>query len=417
MRFIHAADLHLDSPMAGLRARHGVRADDVSRSTRTAYRRMIDIAIRETVDLVLIAGDVFDRDWTDYSTGLFFVSGLSDLGKAGIRVALIRGNHDAEGCISRRLGWPSNVHELGSRGPSTYLVEDLGVAIHGQSFPDRAVTENLAAAYPPPKAGWFNIGLLHTSADGRYGHDTYAPCSLEDLTGKGYDYWALGHVHQRRVLSENPWVVIPGNLQGRHVNEPGEKSFTLVSVEGGRVREVTHCPAADLRWVDLRIDMSRAASIEDALPLVAEALGSAATDAHDQAIAARLRLVGASPAHGALIAERERLEAECDSLAEQAFGTILIEKILIETRPAAVLEDAALARADLAPLVRAICDDPIESSELRSTLEEALARLPVNLREHRDVGLTHIGDERFAKLLADAQALLAHRLTAGDRRR
>ncbi len=166
------------------------------------------------------------------------------------------------------------MHEFDSRGPSTYLLDDLGVAIHGQSFPDRAVTENLAAAYPPPKAGWFNIGLLHTSADGRYGHDTYAPCSLEDLTGKGYDYWALGHVHQRRVLAEDPWVVFPGNLQGRHVNEPGEKGFTLVTVEGGRVRELVHCPADDLQWVDLRIDVSRAASIEDALPLVAEAFAA-----------------------------------------------------------------------------------------------------------------------------------------------
>jgi DNA repair exonuclease SbcCD nuclease subunit len=416
MRFIHAADLHLDSPMAGVRAHHGTGTSDVSSATRTAFRRLIDVAIGEKVDLVLIAGDVFDRDWTDYATGLFFVSGLSDLGKAGIRVALVRGNHDAEGCISRRLAWPPNVHEFASRSPSTYLLEDLGVAIHGQSFPDRAVTENLAAAYPPPKPGWFNIGLLHTSCDGKYGHDTYAPCSLADLTGKGYDYWALGHVHQRRVLAEDPWVVFPGNLQGRHVNEPGVKGFTLVAVEGGRVREVAHVPADDLRWIELRIDLSRAATLDDALPSIAEALATASAGGDDRAIAARLRLVGPSPAHGALIAEHERFAAECDSLAEQAPGSVTIEKILIETRPAAE-PGAGAGRADLAPLVRAICDDPIESSELRSTLEEALARLPINLREHRDVGLTLIGDERFAKLLADAEALLAYRLGAGDGRR
>jgi DNA repair exonuclease SbcCD nuclease subunit len=417
MRFIHAADLHLDSPMAGLRARHGTLADDVSGATRTAFRRMIDVAIREKVDFVVIAGDVFDRDLTDFAPGLFFVSGLSDLGKAGIRVALIRGNHDATGRISRNLKWPANVYEFGSRAPSTHLLEDLGVAIHGQSFPDRAVTENLAAAYPPPKAGWFNIGLLHTSADGNYGHDTYAPCNLADLTGKGYDYWALGHVHQRRVLAENPWVVFPGNLQGRHVNEPGEKGFTLVSVEGGRVREVLPCPVESLRWVDLRIDVSRAESIEDALPAIAEAFAEASARADDRALAARLRLVGASPAHGALIAERERLEAECDSLAEQALGTILIEKILIETRPAAFPSDPALVRTDLAPLLRGVAEDAHETADLRLGLEDALRRLHPTLTSRDDVGLTHIGDDRFAKLLADAEALLAHRLGAGVRRR
>ncbi len=417
MRFIHAADLHLDSPMAGLRARHGALAEDTSRATRAAFRRMIDVAVRDKVDLVVIAGDVFDRDWTDYSTGLFFASGLSDLGKAGIRVALIRGNHDATGRISRNLSWPSNVHELGSRGPSTYLLDDLGVAIHGQSFPDRAVTENLAAAYPPPKAGWFNIGLLHTSCDGKYGHDTYAPCTLEDLVGKGYEYWALGHVHQRRVLSESPWVVYPGNLQGRHVNEPGEKGFTLVDVEGGRVREVAAYSADSLRWVDLRIDISGATSLEEALPSIAEAFATACAGRNDRALAARIRLGGASPAHGALIAERDRLEAECDSLAEQAVGTILIEKILIETSPRAHRDDPGLSRADLAPLLRAIREDVHEAAELRLGLEDALRRLPTNLTTLDNVGLIPLGDERFAKLLADAEALLAHRLVERGRSR
>jgi DNA repair exonuclease SbcCD nuclease subunit len=417
MRFIHAADLHLDSPMAGLRARHGTRAIDIAAATRAAFRRMIDTAIREKVDLVLIAGDVFDRDLSDFAAGLFFVSGLSDLGKAGIRVALIRGNHDAEGRISRNLGLPPNVHEFGSRAASTYLLEDLGVAIHGQSFPDRAVTENLAAAYPSPKPGLLNIGLLHTSADGNYGHDTYAPCSLDDLVGKGYDYWALGHVHRRLVLSQDPWVVFPGNLQGRHVNEPGEKGFTLVTVEAGQVRDLTHCPADTLRWVDLRIDLSRAATLDAALPFVAGAFAIACAGGDDRAIAARLRLIGASPAHGALIAERTRLEAECDSLAEQAPATILIEKILIETRPASHADGPSLERADLVALLRAVSGNVHEAAELRLALEDALGRLPPALTCHAEVGLVPIGDDRFEKLIAEAVALLAHRLGAAERRR
>jgi exonuclease SbcD len=417
MRFIHAADLHLDSPMAGLRARHGRPTSDVSHATRTAFRSLVETAICEKVDFVLVAGDMFDRDWLDYSTGLFFASGLADLGKAGIRVALIRGNHDAASRMSRHLTWSSNVHEFGCDAPSTWFLDDIGVAIHGQSFPDRGVSENLAAAYPAARGGWFNIGLLHTSADGKYGHDTYAPCSLDDLIGKNYDYWALGHVHQRRVLCEDPWIVFPGNLQGRHVNEKGEKGFTLVCVEAGRVREALHRPADSLRWADLAIDLSKAETFDEALPSIAEAVTALSRRSADRAIAARLRLVGTSPAHGALIADRERLEAECDGFADQAATTILVEKLLIETRPLSSPMKGERTGTDLGPIVRTICEDAIGLADLRLDLENALRRLPVALVTDDSVGSIPIGDERFGKLLADAEALLAHRLDARNRRR
>lgn len=374
---------------------------------------MIDAAIRDKADFMLIAGDIFDRDWPDYSTGLFFANGLADLGKAGIRVAMIRGNHDAANRMSRRLAWPGNVHEFDSRRPATWCLDDLGVAIHGQSFPDRAVSENLAVAYPPPKAGWFNIGLLHTSADGTFGHDPYAPCAIADLIGKGYDYWALGHVHQRRVIAKDPYIVFPGNLQGRHINEPGAKGFTLVTVSGGKVESAVPIAADGLRFAEVIIDATGAEALAQTLPLVSKTLAKAVEDGEGRAIAVRLRISGACAAHGELIARGEYFEAECLSLAEQACGTIFIERVIVETSPAPAPTGAA--PLDLSPIIASVSDDPIEMAEIRRILEEGLRRLPAGVREAADSELTGLGETRLARILTDAQALLAHRL-AGDRR-
>lgn len=396
--------------------RIGGKADEIRGATRTAFRRMIDFAIAEKVDFMLIAGDVFDRDWPDYSTGLFFVSGLADLAKAGIRVAMIRGNHDAANRMSRRLTWPRNVHEFDSHRPTTHLLDDLGVAIHGQSFADRAVSENLAAAYPPPRAGWFNIGLLHTSADGTFGHDTYAPCAISDLVGKSYDYWALGHVHRRRVIATDPYIVFPGNLQARHVNEPGEKSFTLVTVEGGQVREVAPCPVDTLRFAEIFVDASKSRTIEELLPLVSESMSAALRKAEGRAVATRLRLTGESAGHGEFVADIERLEAECDGLAGQASGHIFIERVVVETIAPRAPAATNGAHTDLTPLITAIVDDPVEIAEVRRILEEGLKRLPANVKDHCGTDFAGIGDIGFAKILSDARALLAHRLGGGDGR-
>ena len=182
MRFIHAADLHLDSPLSGLRERAGEQAEKLIGATRRAFEKLVDFAVDERVDFVVIAGDVFDGDWPDHGTGLFFVKTLARLNAAGIPVAMIRGNHDAASVISRRLSWPGNVREFSSRVPETWTLPDLNVAIHGQSFADRAIPQNLAAGYPDPVPGLFNIGILHTSATGRPGHGLV---TLRGLTEMG----------------------------------------------------------------------------------------------------------------------------------------------------------------------------------------------------------------------------------------
>ena len=224
MRLVHAADLHLDSPLRGL-SRLG--DDDLAETLRSASRRAMDRLVRLVLDeqapVLLLAGDVYDGDWHDYSTGRFFVEQMDLLHDAGVRVFMVAGNHDAESEITRALRLPPNVTVLDTGTAQTVLVDDLGLAVHGRGYHTRAVMENLAVSYPHRIPGLVNVGLLHTSVDGTEGHARYAPCRLPELTGLGYDYFALGHVHQHRVLADGEHTVAYGNLQGRHPARPAPR--------------------------------------------------------------------------------------------------------------------------------------------------------------------------------------------------
>ena len=222
-RFLHAADIHLDSPLIGLSDVEGRVAERIRTAPRAAFELLVEQVIKEEINFLVIAGDLYDGTWRDYKTGLFFAEQMGLLNQARIPVFLLHGNHDAQSQITKPLGLPDNVKVFGIRRAETFQIEELNVALHGQSFRQAVVTDNLVPGYPLPIDGAFNIGVLHTAL-GRMGeHANYAPCSLEELVAKGYDYWALGHVHQGQVLHEQPHVVFPGNLQGRHVRETGPK--------------------------------------------------------------------------------------------------------------------------------------------------------------------------------------------------
>jgi DNA repair exonuclease SbcCD nuclease subunit len=252
-RFIHAADPHLDSPLRGLEAHEGAPVETLRGATRKAFENLVNLAIDEAVNFVVIAGDLYDGDWKDYSTGLFFRGQMVKLQAKGIPVYLIAGNHDAASVISKKLTLPENVHVFSTRTAETMEVPGLAAVIHGRGFPHRAVPENLAVDYPAAVPGKFNLGLLHTSLTGRPDHDTYAPCSEQDLRNKGYAYWALGHIHQPEVISEDPWIVFAGNCQGRHARETGPRGCRLVTVKDS-------LEVASAEWRDL--DVVRWQSVE-----------------------------------------------------------------------------------------------------------------------------------------------------------
>ncbi|MFT6382943.1 MAG: DNA repair exonuclease SbcCD nuclease subunit, partial [Akkermansiaceae bacterium] len=253
--FIHAADLHLDSPLRGLSRHDDAPVSAIRGATRRALENLVDLALEKEVDFVLIAGDLYDGDLKDFTTALFFNRQMLRLKSAGIPVFAISGNHDAASVITKALSPPENVQFFPVKKPGTFSFPKLPVTIHGQGFANASVQENLAANYPDARPDHFNIGLLHTSLAGSSVHDTYAPCSLADLEKKGYQYWALGHIHQPEVIREDPWIVYPGNIQGRKVNETGPRGCSLVEVNDAlEVTSHTHIPLDVVRWSHLELD-------------------------------------------------------------------------------------------------------------------------------------------------------------------
>ncbi len=384
MKFVHAADIHLDSPLRGLERYEGAPVEEIRGATRRAFENLVDLCASEGADLLVIAGDLYDGEWRDYNTGLFFIRQVARLTRAGVKVIWVRGNHDAASQITKRLSLPNGAFELEAQKPQTLLFEELGVAVHGQSYGKRDVTTDLAAGYPDPRSDLFNLGILHTALDGREGHDTYAPCTVDRLVERGYEYWALGHVHQREIVCKDPWIVFPGNLQGRHARETGAKGATLVTVEDGSVASVEARELDVVRWSDCAVDVAEAMSAHDAIARVRAALEIEADQIGDRLLAARVRLCGRSAVDGEIRTDLKRWREEIRAAAMDAGASIWVEKIVFETQPDVDL-DALLQRDDpIANLLRAVrgaADDEGVLSEIVESLESLTTKLPADYRQ------------------------------------
>jgi DNA repair exonuclease SbcCD nuclease subunit len=346
--FLHAADLHLDSPLRGLDA--DAPADRIRGATREALTKLVDLALERRVAFLLLAGDLYDGDWKDWRTGHFLIEQLSRLKRAGIDIIAISGNHDAEQVLTRNLKLPFPGTMLPSRKPETHRLHSLEVAIHGQSFGTRAVTENLARFYPKPEPGWFNIGLLHTACEST-DHAPYAPCTEAELAAHGYDYWALGHVHTRRDIQRGDCrIVFPGNVQGRHIREEGAKGASLVRVTAGRIEAVEHHALDVLRWKHVHVDASGAADMDAVLARIELLLNQALIEAEGRLLAVRVTLNGASPAHAAMARRPEdfRAQVRAAALGIADGSELWIEDVRLRTRPEALLATHSGAVGDLA---------------------------------------------------------------------
>lgn len=389
LKFLHAADIHLDSPLRGLERYEGAPAAEIRGATRRAFERLVALAIEEEVAFVLLAGDLYDGDWRDYNTGLFFIARMNELREAGIPAFVISGNHDAASQITRVLRPPDNVRLFSTKRPETAILEELGVALHGQGFANAAVTEDLAAGYPAPVPNLFNIGLLHTSLDGREGHASYAPCTVDGLRARGYQYWALGHVHAREVVSRDPWIVFPGNLQGRHARETGAKGATLVTVEGREVLRAEHRDLDVFRWAVCVVSLAGTTTESDALERIQRSLEAAVDAADERPLAVRVRLEGACPLHDDLAADPERWINEIRALAPGfGEGALWIEKVQVRTRRAGDLTgdlvDGSDGRSDnalggLLRTIRALEADDGELARLAEGFADLERKLPSEL--------------------------------------
>ena len=247
-RFVHTADVHLDSPLESLALRDPDMAEIVQGATRQAFINTIDLCLEEQVDALLIAGDLYDGHKQSMETALFFIEQVKRLTTTGILVFMIKGNHDAKSAVTKQLSLmlPDGM-TLFSGNTKVIEIPEKDVDIHGVSFAKPHAPDSLLPSYKQPVTGKINIGLMHTSLGGSKNHDVYAPCSAEDLAAHGFEYWALGHIHKRSVETlNNCTIVMPGIPQGRHINEGGNRSVSLAQIDDDgqcdvEERSVTYC--------------------------------------------------------------------------------------------------------------------------------------------------------------------------------
>ena len=382
-RFVHTADIHLDSPLLSLALRDPDAADLIANATRQSFSAIIDLCINEQVDALLIAGDIYDGSHHSMKTAGFLTSQLRRLSDAGITVFIIRGNHDALSRITKQLQLPKGVHVFGARHAAV-PIENKNVVIHGVSFAKPSSPESLLPGFAPPVAGAFNIGMLHTSITGAAGHDDYAPCGLADLVSQGYDYWALGHIHRREVHAEGPnAVVMPGIPQGRHINEAGAKSVTLVAIGDDGSISIEERRTCLVQFERISIDVTGISEWSELVKQAYKALLDIRDTVSTDAIIARIELYGQS-ALAAKIRRDNDVALEEFRHAGQRAGSVFVESItnnvselVLETKSAIsdpVRELRVLMRSD--GQNSSMIDD-----QLRGILVALQSKLPPELRD------------------------------------
>ncbi len=365
--------------MRSLALRDEALSDLVGAATRRALRQIVDTCLDEEVQALLIAGDLYDRDLQSMKTAAFLGAQMERLNEAAIAVFIIRGNHDAESVITRTLELPPNVHVFGAKG-GTIRLQEHRVAIHGVSYGAPQAPQSLLAKYPAPLAGWYNIGLLHTSLAGAEGHDTYAPCTVADLANHGYDYWALGHIHKRQVHRQTPHIVMPGMPQGRDIGEEGAKSVTLVTVDEGAVT-LEERPSAQVEFHRLSCVLDGVEDWREMLARISATLRAHGASSSQSAIV-RLELRGHTSLAWRVVRDFDLLRAQVGEAAA-AIGAIWVEKIVSHLRqpeaetPGPAQEDP---RHELRAIMQGLASEAASKALAREHVSWLVSQLPPEIR-------------------------------------
>ncbi|MCP4350472.1 MAG: DNA repair exonuclease [Desulfobacterales bacterium] len=410
--FLHASDIHLDSPLLKLDHYEGAPVDALRRATRRALENLVELAIIKEVDFVLITGDLYDGDWKDYNTGLYFVSQMSKLREAGIPAYIITGNHDAASKTTKTLRLPDGIHLFPTDKPDTVCLDDMDIAIHGQGFLKPAVKKDLSTSYPQAVSGCFNIGMLHTCATGREGHESYAPCTIDGLRSKGYDYWALGHIHKHEVLREDPLIIFPGNIQGRSIRETGPKGCVIVDVDDRGYAAADFHSLDVIRWLLCKIDVTHTSDGYDVVDSACRQLEEFLENNEDLPLVARVEISGASPAHELLAADPERWTNEIRSSAvDFSGGRIWIEKVKLLTKLPDKNEFPGHLDGPVGELLQffdEIQSDPDRLKSLGETFNDLWKKLPRELQATTRISSN--GSGWMADMLDNVRPMLINRL-------
>jgi DNA repair protein SbcD/Mre11 len=413
MKFIHCADVHLDTPLQGLAQYPGAPVSEIRSATRRAFEKVLDAAVSERVNFLIIAGDLYDTGLKSFESALFFNKQMARLKDAGIDVYLIYGNHDAASKLIKQLRPPGNVHIFRTTESQTFSNDELRVAIHGQSFATPEITDDLASKYPAPVSGFFNIGVLHTNLAGISEHANYAPCSLEALRNKGYQYWALGHVHNRQVLCRDPYIVYPGNIQGRHGKEQGEKSCELVTVSDAGAISLDTIPTSVVPWFEVDVDACGCQTADEVYEKLRIGLEQMLSQNKERVTAVRLRVQGITDAHVELSRDLEQVRHEAISIANECGnGLLWVERVQVATSPR-LNRDELLKRDDpIGEVVRIIAMLRRDPSGLASwdVIADLQKKLPDEVADGAEPA--KLDAATLSTAIEEAEGVLLSRLSA-----
>ena len=418
IRFVHAADLHLDSPFVGIKA---VAPDNVASAlhdaTFAAYENIIQLCIDEQADALLVAGDVYDSADRSLRAQLKFVEGLNRLDEAGIRSFVCHGNHDPLDGWEARIDYPPSCTRFGPDFEAVPVFEqdpDRAV-VHGISYPTRDVYDNLVPRLGEVDPNTFSIGLMHANVDGNADHAAYAPCSLADLVFSGISYWALGHVHTRQVLSDHsPTVVYPGNSQGRHPNETGARGVYLVEVDDDRAVNLEFRAMDTVRWERVVVDISDMETEQHLIDGLHQGMETALERSAGRSAVVRIALSGRGPLHGSL-RKPDLAEGLLDSVnSERAHRSPFVwcERIEDETAPPFDRQERVGGSDFLAEVLKTADrakDDPEMLARMRDSLDDLFRHRRYRKHLSDDVP----DDDKLAALIDEAEAVVVD-LLAGD---
>lgn len=409
-RFVHGADLHLDSSFSGLWRVSEELQNRLRTAVMRAVSKMVDFCLEQGVDFVVLAGDIYDSSRTTLWSQRFFRDQLIRLAEAGICVYIVHGNHDPMGEQSFALTWPDNVVRFGSTEPETVPVVKDGdeiAKIVGVSYHHADEPRDLSEQYSVPDSAPYAIGLLHANVDGLGGQENYSPTSLLRLVEKPFDYWALGHVHKPQVLYQDSHctVVYSGSIQGLSPAEAGERGVFLVSVDENRRTKVEFVSLADIIWETLEVSIADIPNMDSLLDAVEDGLDKLAQRYPESGVMATVKLVGRGPLHpylqhGEVIAEMlEPLRERCHSFAD-AF--VYPHRILVATRRNLDLAQLSQAHPFIGEFLQVAAQVPADA-ELKKALAESLKPLFRNQQARRY--LAPLADGELSSLLEEAKLL------------
>ena len=413
-RFVHAADLHIDSPFSGIGDVDVRVANRLREATYEAFQNLVELCLKSDVDFLVIAGDVYDGADRSVRAQLRFRDGLSRLAYEGIQTFVVHGNHDPLDGWQSSIAWPEGVHIFGA-APEWKNIEkndEIVAAVQGMSYPTREVTDNLALQFGPTQSGSiFTIGLLHANVGGNSAHPNYAPCTVEDLSASGIDYWALGHVHTRQTLKRAaPVIAYPGNIQGRHPNETGERGALVVDVDPSGASKSEFVPLDVVRWEHTDVDISNLETIDSLDSAIRQQTDNMSAIAEGRDVVCRVTITGRGPLHEQLAADgavEDLIEATRNSWTGGS-PWVWIDRIVDLTRPAIDIEARAKQDDFLGATLKRALLSSIESDEI-----DRLTEVVSDVYSGRRNGLSKPDDEQVSAWAKEARWYLAELLEQG----